>query len=454
MLNPMERKGRGTMTRLPENPPAIHDVLNKINPDHLRRVLDVGPTVDGRYLHWEEVRRRPPPDGLTTDEWWAGLALNRQVIARSSPILNTKGKPFLYSLVDPVLESLHKLDLRATGRLAAPAATLNLTTRDRYRVRGIIEEAISSSQLEGAATTRVRANEMLRSRQKPRDISERMIANNYNAIRHIREITDRDLSPDLICEIHAILTEDTLDNPDKCGRFQKPGDSRAIVVDELDKTIFTPPPAEEIMERIERLCEFANGSNGGFTHPLLRSILLHFWLAYIHPFADGNGRTARGLFYWSSLRGDYWLMEYVSISAVLLKAPAQYGKSFLYSETNDNDLTYFLIHQLNALDEAFQGLSDYVDSVLERNQEADSIIGDIPGLNSRQRVLLSDALRNPDRLYTFRDHANRHDVSLNTARNDLLYLAKIDILKPEKMGKQKAFIASTNLDRALQEMKV
>lgn len=441
------------MTRLPENPPAIYDVLNKT--DLLSRILDVGPTVDGRYLHWEQVRRRPPPAGLTTDEWWAGLALSRQSIARPSPILNTEGVPFRYSLVDPVLEYLHNLDLRATGRLAAPAATLNPATRGRYRVRGIIEEAISSSQLEGAVTTRVRAKEMLRSGHKPRDISERMISNNYNAIRHIREITNRDLSPDLICEIHTILTEDTLDNPDDCGRFQRPGDSRVAVVDALDETqtIFMPPLAEEITERIERLCDFANGSNGEFTHPLLRSILLHFWLAYIHPFVDGNGRTARGLFYWSALREDYWLMEYVSISAVLLKAPGQYRNSFLYSETNDNDLTYFLIHQLNTLDKAFQGLSAYVDSVLEKNQRVDSLIGDIPGLNYRQRLLLSDALRNPDRSYTFRGHANRHDISLNTARNDLLYLAEIDMIKPKQFGKQRAFIASTDLASTLKEMK-
>lgn len=352
------------MARLPEDPPAIRDVIKKIDLNKMRQVLDVGPTVGGRYLHWEEVRRRPSPAGLTTDEWWMGLALNRNSKARSSPILNTKGVPIRYSLVDPVLERLHNLDLRAAGKIASPVATLNSTTKGRYRARAIIEEAISSSQLEGAVTPRVRAKEILHSEQRPRDISERMISNNYSAISRIREMVNRDLSPDLICEIHAILTEGILDNPDDCGRFQRPEDIRATVVDELDKTIFMPPPAEEIMERIEKLCDFANGLNGGLTYPLLRSILLHFWLAYVHPFADGNGRTARALFYWSALREDYWLMEYVSISAVLLKAPGQYRDSFLYSETNDNDLTYFLIHQLSVLDKAFQELSAYV----ERNE--------------------------------------------------------------------------------------
>ena len=442
------------MVRLPENPPVLLEVLSKISPPTLRTVLEVGPTVGGRYLHWDQLRRRPPPDDLTIEEWWAGLALSRGAIARDSSIVNVEGIPFRYSLVDPVLEKLHHLDLRAAGRLAAPATTLNPATRGRYRVRGIIEEAISSSKLEGAVTTRVRAKEMLQSGHQPRDHSERMIFNNYKAIRHIRDIKNKKMTPELICEIHEILTEGTLDNPDDCGRFQRKGDIRAEVVDSSNEDlIFKPPPAEEITKRISDLCNFANGDNGGFTHPLLRSIMLHFWLAYVHPFADGNGRTARGLFYWSALRADYWLMEYVSLSSVLLSAPAQYRDSFLYSETYDNDMTYFLIHQLNALEKAFQGLSEYVDSVLERSQEAEILTGNIPGLNDRQRALLADALQNPERVYTFRGHANRHDIVRATARNDLLYLVDNGLMKPRLVGKQKTFFAPPDLSAKLKSMK-
>ena len=62
---------------------------------------------------------------------------------------------------------------------------------------------------------------------------------------------------------------------------------------------------------------------GGFIHPMIRSIILHFWLAYDHPFVDGNGRTARALFYWSMLRHGYWLFEFISISQIILKGPDQ-----------------------------------------------------------------------------------------------------------------------------------
>jgi Fic family protein len=60
----------------------------------------------------------------------------------------------------------------------------------------------------------------------------------------------------------------------------------------------TPPPAAELPARLEAMCDFANSKTPDtFIHPVVRGIFLHFWLAYDHPFVDGNGRTARALFY-------------------------------------------------------------------------------------------------------------------------------------------------------------
>ena len=105
----------------------------------------------------------------------------------------------------------------------------------------------------------------------------------------------------------------------------------------------TAASASNCTERMGLMCDFANSKTPeGFVHPVLRSIILHFWLAYDHPFVDGNGRVARALFYWSMLRHGYWLFEFVSISQIILKAPVKYGRAFLYTETDDNDLTYFI----------------------------------------------------------------------------------------------------------------
>ena len=57
-------------------------------------------------------------------------------------------------------------------------------------------------------------------------------------------------------------------------------------------------------------------------------------LAFIHPFVDGNGRTARSLVYWYMMKKGYWLTEYLSISRIIYRNKAQYEKAFLYTEAD------------------------------------------------------------------------------------------------------------------------
>ena len=434
-------------------PPDMYARLEGLAPETLVRLVNVGATLqDGRYLHWDDLRRRQPPEGLTVEQWWIGMRLARNQLSRTTDLVDKQGSPFAYSLVDPILKSLHNLDLRATGRSAAPAAVLDRTTRDRYKVRGLIEEALSSSQLEGASTTRMVAKQMLRSGRSPRDKSERMVFNNYRAINYIKEAVSEDLTPELLLEMHARLTEGTLENPRDCGRFQQPGETRVSVVTwQSDEVVFAPPPAEQILERIDRMCDFANDGEESFTHPLVKAILLHFWLAYIHPFVDGNGRAARALFYWSALRSGYWLTEYVSISEIVLKAPVKYANAFLHTETDSNDLTYFLIHQLAVLTRAFEELAIYVDHTLERMEAAERIAGDLPGLNHRQRALLGHALRHPRYRYTYRSHATSHDVVLQTARADLLDLTFHGLLDASIEGRRRVFISPDDLGARLRD---
>ena len=428
-------------------PPPMHIGMGELPPLAFEKV---GGVAGDRYLHWDQMRSRTPPDGLTHEQWWTTVRLMRSIYARPIALLDKDGTPFCYS-IDPVLERLHHLDLRATGRLAAPAAVVDQTTRDRYAVRGLIEEALSSSQIEGAATTRRVAKEMLRSGRRPRDRSERMIFNNYRAIRHVKEIVNQDLTPDVLLEIHDMLTEGTMDDPADCGRFQQPGEPRVAVVDRAGDVVHQPPSAAEIPERIDRLCEFANEieSRGPFIHPMLRAVMLHFWLAYVHPFADGNGRTARALFYWSALRAGYWLTEFISISEVILRARSQYGRAFVYVETDSGDLTYFLIHQVGVLEQAFDGLARYVDETLERTRAAERVAGNLPGLNHRQRALLGHALRNPGARYTYRSHATSHGVVRQTARTDLFALMNQGLLDRGQEGRQVTFIAPEDLTTRL-----
>ena len=131
--------------------------------------------------------------------------------------------------------------------------------------------------------------------------------------------------------------------PGAAGRFRRK-DERISVMDATHSVVLhTPPDADSLPARLERLCAFANQAQDTepFVHPVVRAILVHFMLGYDHPFVDGNGRTARALFYWSVARSGYWLMEYLSISRLLMKAPAQYARAYLHTETDANDATLF-----------------------------------------------------------------------------------------------------------------
>jgi Fic family protein len=338
-----------------------------------------------------------------------------------------------------LLQGLHEIERKAGASVVAPEAVTTRSTRDRYLLSSLMEEAITSSQMEGAATTRDVAKAMIRSRRPPRDRSERMILNNFLTMQRIRELRDQPLTPQLVLDLHRLVSEETLDDPADAGRLRPPG--KEVVVDDAYGTVFhVPPAAEELPERLEELCRFANSETPKvFIHPVVRAIALHFWLAYDHPFCDGNGRTARALFYWAMLHQGYWLFEFISISSVINKARGQYERSFLLSESNDNDLTYFLLAQVKVIQQAIASLHAYLERKAGEVDALQQRLEGMEGLNHRQLALLRHALRHSGFHYSVLSHENSHGVSHQTARSDLQKLAGRGLLIPGKEGRREIF---------------
>ncbi len=237
--------------RLPERAPTFGDMLKDGDlMKDLPRVIarGLGPLVDGRYMRWDSIRRRTPPVGLSHQQWWLGITLARQPTLREIPLLASDGRPFRYSLPDPVLELLHWIDQHAAGELVVSEAIKEPGDRQRYLVNSLIEEAITSSQLEGASATRRVAKEMLRTGRPPRDRAERMIRNNYQAMTVLRDLAAAPLTLGTVFDLHQILTAGTLDNPDAAGRLQRVDEQR-VHVEASDGTIaHMPPPAVELPE--------------------------------------------------------------------------------------------------------------------------------------------------------------------------------------------------------------
>lgn len=436
--------------KIPLAPPGTESLLQRLDREKLEKLMRVPPLIRGRYEHWDKVRHLTPPDGLTSEEWWLGIRWARQPLQKPVPLLDKRGHPFVFGTPDPILRALHEIDQLASGRIEIRDEVTNPSTRDRYIISSLIEESITSSQLEGASTTAEVARNMLRTGRRPTDRSEQMIVNNFLAMEFVREHVQEPLSPDFVHELHRVLTADTLDEPTRAGRFRE-DDDRIQVEDEVGTVLHLPPSAAELPGRLERLCAFANDRpDGTFLHPVVRAVILHFQLGFDHPFVDGNGRTARALFYWSMLSQGYWLAEYLSISSILKNAPSQYARSFLHTETDANDLTYFLDYQLSVIRRSIDDLQTYLARKVEEIARVESLLKRSTELNHRQLALLGHALRHPGARYTIKSHQRSHRVVYDTARTDLLDLATKELVIQRRRGNTYEFVAPTDLPDRLQ----
>jgi len=412
---------------------------------------------EGRYLHWDKLRHLQPPEGWTSEDYWFTLKIARKNLYKKLPFISKSGMQFQFCMIDSIHRDLHWIDQNAAGRIGMDKPVTNPHTRDTYLVGSLIEEAINSSQLEGASTTRNVAKEMLRQGRKPKDHSEQMIFNNYQAMQFIREYKEEKLTPAMILQLHRILTEATLDDADKAGQYRDASDDIHVVDASGSVSLHTPPEASGLPERIERLCQFANDLDGkDFIHPVIRAIILHFMIGYDHPFVDGNGRTARALFYWSMANRQYWLMEFISISRIIKQAPAQYGKAYLYTETDDNDLTYFIIHQLEVIKKAINALHEHLAKkaeelyTIEKRLDGSVLQGQ---LNPRQLAILRHALDHPNTIYSIQEHQAANKISYQTARTDLLKLSdQFKILSKRKYGNSFVFVAPPDLGQTLADV--
>lgn len=408
--------------------------LESLSGDQFKLLFELN---DTKYYYYDKWKYLAADWGISPQKLWSAVKTAR-IGQKSLNISPALGFSFKINIPAVVQAYLHSFDLNLGGNLQSDTV-IPSEDKDRYLISSLMEEAIASSQLEGAATTRKVAKEMLENNRKPRNQSEQMILNNYEVMKWIVANKEEPFTIERIKTIQAIITKDTI-HEDEPGAFRTTDDINVVDV-QTGAILYTPPVAKQLDDLMYALCQFTNDELkfSFFLHPIARGIISHFLMGYIHPFPDGNGRTARALFYWYLLKHGYWLIEYMSVSRIILNSKAQYAKAYLHTEQDDNDLTYFIIYNLKCIDKALVELRHYIKRKTAEKQNALTLLRHT-SFNERQVIILQELMVDSTLIFTVQQVQNKFGVSNQSARNDLNGLAEQGIFEERRSGHRIQFL--------------
>ncbi|EPM45805.1 Fic family protein [Pseudomonas syringae] len=429
-------------------PTLIQNPFARIISDHADQAdayLELAQPFDaqGRYLHFDTLRFRFPKS-LNADLAWSVVrqARNRQLMTAIS--LSEPSRPcgFLYT---PAMQmAVSACDQNTTtAALEWMCSRIGESRQLKYLLNDLVEdEAISSSQLEGAATTTKVAKELLKRKRGARTQDEKMIIGNFRMMQHAWEFRDQELSLELLTDLHQVGVEGIEDERYRPGELRSVDD--VVVEDGNGNIVHQPPPAHGIQKRLLSVVAWANKEHSHidsptYIHPLIKAIILHFVIGYEHPFHDGNGRVARSLFYWYLFKCGFGGFRYLAISRLLKIAPVKYGKSYLYTETDDMDLTYFIDYQCQVIARAIQEFTRNHEAAVAAIDRFNALLyesGLYAKLSDKQRIIFNAANSSGITSFTVTDVKNKLGCAYNTAATVLNGLVDLQLFHKVKTGSE------------------
>lgn len=396
-------------------------------------------SIEENYPYWDKVKYISKPTHYEinqkdfTKKLWIALKTKRHLKSINRRIGIDSIIRYKYNISDFLQQKLHYLDFNFGAGIQKEQLLSDLD-KHQYLSNALMEESIFSSMIEGATTTRVKAKDMLRKGKKPSNKSEQMILNNYKTIQFISEHKNEEITIEKLFEIHKLVTENTLED-ENCGVFRTSND--VMVMNQITgEIVHTPPSFQELNDLMKSFCAFFNENpKENFIHPIVKASIMHFLIGYIHPFVDGNGRTARALFYWYLLKNGYWLTEYLSISRVILKTKTQYEKAYIYTEIDEMDVTYFIHYQVKVLIQAFEDLKNYISKKKKEENKLSKYLK-LPNINERQAQILFWIEEDSNRFFTIKEIENIFKITNQTARTDIEDLVQRELLKKVSINKK------------------
>lgn len=236
----------------------------------------------------------------------------------------------------------------------------------KFRQEAIIRTVHHGTHIEGNALDTGEVAAVLEGDQiqaRDRDIQEVL---NYREVlkfidRHKKgELSERDL-----LTIHKLTVEKVL-KPDESGNFR----STQVVVknSKTGQVSFVPPKAGEVKGLVGEFLKWLNSDDASDLHPVLKAGIVHYVLAFIHPFVDGNGRASRAfatLVLFSEgydIKKFFSLEEYFDRDAKRYYATLQSVSNQKVKSLSDRELTPWLIYFC-------QGLAEELERVKQKVQK-------------------------------------------------------------------------------------
>ena len=376
-----------------------------------------------RYLSRQEIIHRLPVS-ISIQQFWPELEKERRKRSQELPLLAQNGKPFWFVLTGGIEKQCDAIAELARRDIAFTGPEFDALFQD-----AVVDEAVYSSVIEGAFTSREQAVDFIRQNKQPRNKSEQMVKNNYDALTYVLEHLEDEISEETILQIAQIVTRSAAEVQVNGYR------DGAVYVTGREGVVYTPPQADAVPEMMRSLVTFIQKSE---LHPLLKACIAHFYFVYIHPFGDGNGRTARALSYMMLLQFGYDFFRYFSISGIVAEERGKYYRSMRNVEDSDGDMTYFIDAYSGMLARTVEQMENHLKYHVIAGQKLKELEQN-GTLNERQLKGAKWLLESSGSNVTVEIWRKKYKVVTETARRDLLALCDAGLLVRELDGRKAVF---------------
>lgn len=384
-----------------------------------------------RYLPREEIIHRLPLS-LPIAKFWPELQKERKQIAIELPLFGQNGAPFWF-VINKTIED----QCDAIAQFARKDFLFDGPVFESMADDAVLDEAVCSSIIEGAFTSKKEAAVFIRGNRDPKNKSEQMVRNNYDALTYVLEHLEGPITEETILRIAEIVTRSAAEvqvtgyRPDQ------------VYVSGQNGPVYTPPEAAKVPGMMRKLIDFIQCSE---LHPVLKACIAHFYFVYIHPFGDGNGRTARALSLMMLLQSGYDFFRYFSISDIVAKERGKYYRAMQNVENSDNDMTYFIDCYSDMLARTIRRMEDH----LFHHVLADQIVSRLSNegkLNERQLRGVKWLMETGQSGITVEAWKKKYKVATETARRDLLLLCEYGVLSRTTEGRKAVFRINNDSSR-------